>query len=47
MDRVKKYRDIIKQIITEYAQFKPSCGEINVETIFDETRDHYELMYEG
>jgi ketopantoate reductase len=47
MDRVREYRDIVKRIITEYAQFKPSYGEINVETIFDEERDHYELVYEG
>ena len=47
MDRRVKYREIIKRIITDYAQFKPSFGEINVETIFDEERDHYEIVYEG
>jgi hypothetical protein len=47
MDRVREYRNIIKRIITEYAQFNPSYGDINAETVFDEERDHYQLVYEG
>jgi hypothetical protein len=47
MDQVEKYRAAIKKLICEYAQFKPSLGEVNVETVFDEDRDHYELIYEG
>lgn len=47
MDRVAMYRGIVKGLIEEYAQFKPSLGEVAVETVFDETRDHYELVYAG
>jgi hypothetical protein len=47
MDRVKAYRGIIKKLLTEYAQFKPSYGEIETETVFDEDRDHYELVHVG
>lgn len=47
MDRLENYRNIIKRIIEEYAAFKPSYGEVEVETIFDEARDHYEMMYAG
>jgi hypothetical protein len=47
MDRLKEYRDIIKQILSEYAQFKPSYGEIETETVFDEEQDHYELVHVG
>jgi len=47
MDRLTEYRAIIKDILTEYAQFKPSYGEIETEVIFDEARDHYEVMYVG
>jgi len=47
MDRVANYREIIKRVIKEYAALKPSYGEIEVETIFDESHDHYELIYSG
>lgn len=47
MDRIITYRQIIKDLITSYAQVKPAYGEIEIETIFDETNDHYELMYTG
>lgn len=47
MDRVETYREIVKRIITEYAALKPSYGDIDVETIFDEAHDHYEMVYAG
>ncbi len=47
MDRVETYRTIIKDIIRKYAEIKPAIGEIEAEAIFDETSDHYELMYTG
>ncbi|MBI3958122.1 MAG: XisI protein [Chloroflexi bacterium] len=47
MDRIAKYRQIIKDVITKYAQFYPAYGTIDVETIFDEAKDHYEMMYVG
>ena len=47
MDRVKRYRDVIRELIARYAQFKPSYGEVAVETVLDEANDHYELMYAG
>jgi hypothetical protein len=47
MDHVSAYRDIIKQLLTAYAQFKPAYGEIDTELIFDEVRDHYELVHVG
>jgi hypothetical protein len=47
MDNVSQYRKVIRDIITAYAQFKPARGEIEIETIFDESNDHYELMYSG
>jgi hypothetical protein len=45
MDRVTTYREIVKRIISGYAALKPSYGDIEVETIFDESNDHYELAY--
>lgn len=47
MDTVEEYRELIKRIIVEYAAIKPSYGDVVVETIFDEERDHYEMMYAG
>ena len=41
------YAWIAHDLITSYAKFKPSVGDVEVETIFDETDDHYELMYAG
>ncbi len=47
MDRVTDYRDIVKRIISEYAALKPSYGDIEVETIFDDGQGHYEMVYTG
>lgn len=47
MDNLDRYRQIIRTIIEEYAQYKPSIGEIEVETILDESKDHYELIHTG
>lgn len=47
MDKLEEYRRIIRQTIEHYAQFKPSYGDTQVEKVFDETQDHYELMYSG
>jgi hypothetical protein len=47
MDALADYRTIIKSIIRHYAQYRPACGEVEVETIFDEATDHYELILSG
>ena len=47
MGDIKRYRKVIKEIIESYAKYKPSVGEVEVETIFDESKDHYELIYAG
>ncbi len=47
MDTLSKYRKIIRELIKEYGKYVPSRGEIEIETIFDESNDHYELMYSG
>lgn len=44
---VNDYRRIIRSVIQKYAAIKPSVGDIQVEVIFDESNDHYELMYAG
>lgn len=47
MDTIITYREIVKQVINEYAQLQPSHGNIRLDVIFDETRDHYALMQVG
>jgi hypothetical protein len=47
MDRVEVFREIIKSVIQEYAAFDPSTGDVEAETVFDDERGHYELLYTG
>ena len=47
MDDVIRYRQIIRELIQEFSKVRPSRGEIEIEIIFDEAQDHYELMYAG
>ena len=47
MDRITTYRQIIKDLITHYAQFQPAYGDVEVKTIFDQIHDTYVLMYIG
>lgn len=47
MDTLNRYRRIVKEIIQKYAQFTPARGEVQIEMVFDESNDHYELIYAG
>lgn len=47
MDKLATYRQYIQQIISEYSQYKPSYGEVELEVVFDTTRDHYQLLSVG
>lgn len=38
MDRLERYRGIVRRVIEEYASYKPSHGQIETEAIMD--RDH-------
>ncbi|MDJ1178220.1 XisI protein [Roseofilum sp. BLCC_M91] len=40
-------RDIVKQVISQYARLTPSHGEIRLDTVFDETQNRYALMQTG
>ncbi len=41
MDKLERYRDIVRRIIEEYASYKPSNGQIDTEAIVDREHDHY------
>jgi XisI protein len=47
MDKLNRYRQIIKEVIAQYANFKPSHGDIRLDTVFDESQDRYGLMQVG
>lgn len=47
MDTQANIREIIKKIILKYAAFPPSHGNIRLDPVFDDTRDHYALMQVG
>jgi hypothetical protein len=47
MEKLEQYRQLIKEMLWEYSQYKPVHGEIEVETIFDTERDHYQVMNIG
>ena len=47
MDRVERYREIVRRLVEEYAGYKPSHGQIESEAVIDPARDHYEVMHVG
>jgi hypothetical protein len=47
MDNTRKYSEILKEVLLYYSQFRPSHGNIRVDLIFDEERDHYALVHAG
>ena len=46
MDR-KNYAQAIKNVITLYSKFRPSHGNIRLDTVFDDAQGHYALMQVG
>jgi hypothetical protein len=47
MDRVDRYREIVRRVMEEYGRYRPSHGQIESEVIVDPERDHYEVMHVG
>jgi XisI protein len=47
MDKLTNYQQAIQQILTEYASYMPVNEGLTLETIFDETRDHFQLVVLG
>ena len=47
MATVENYAELIKQVLRDHAQIKPSYENIAVEVICDDAQGHYEVMYAG
>jgi hypothetical protein len=43
MAKLEKYRTCVEQVLKDYSRYKPAYGEIEVQLIFDQQRDHYQL----
>jgi hypothetical protein len=44
MDKLSHYRDIVKQVLAQHAEYVPSHGQIETIPIFDERNEHYLLL---
>lgn len=47
MDKLARYREIVRRLVEEYARHKPSHGQIDTEAIVDAEKGHYEVMHVG
>ena len=47
MEKLDKYRDLVKKLINKYGQYKPKYGDIEVQKIYDIQGDHYQLINVG
>jgi len=47
MDTITSHREIVKQVVLQYAALRPSHGDIRLDAVFDETRDRYALVQVG
>ncbi len=47
IDKLETYRAIIQALLSQYASYKPSHGEIDIQTLFDLKQDHYQILGVG
>ena len=47
MDYIETYRRVIEQTLTEHARVPYAYGNIEIQTVFDDKRNHYLLMLVG
>ena len=47
LEKVQRYQAIVRQLLTEYASYKPSHGDIEVQTVFDPEDNHYQVVALG
>lgn len=46
-NKLAKYREIARRVVTEYASYKLSYGDIKTEAVIDPELDHYEVIHSG
>jgi len=47
MEKLAQYRQLVQQMLLEYGKQKQAYGDIEVETILDPERDHYQILHVG
>jgi hypothetical protein len=47
MDKVNRYRQIVKDTLLAHSQIQPAYGEIEMEVLFDQERDRYQVLRAG
>ena len=47
IEKIHNYRNIIKKIINHHASHQPSHGEIEMQTLFDNEQDRYQVLAIG
>ncbi|MCC3594878.1 MULTISPECIES: XisI protein [Microcoleus] len=47
MEKLTQYRSIAREVIDEYARYKPSYGQSDMAAVYDIDRDHYLLVSFG
>jgi hypothetical protein len=47
VDRLERYRDVVRRVVEEYARLAPSRRDVETEAVIDADRDHYEVMHVG
>jgi len=47
MDRLNRYREIVRSLIEQHASYKLAYGDIRTQAVIDRERDHYEVMQAG
>lgn len=47
MDKLTHYRQILRDLVTQYGSYKPSYGEIETEVLIDQTENHFQLLRVG
>jgi hypothetical protein len=47
MDQLERYRNIIQQLLEDYAQFGAGDKFVEIQLLADTVRDHYQLMHVG
>lgn len=47
MGSLAQYRQIVRDLITAYARYRPLHGAIETEAVIDPEKDHYEILHVG
>lgn len=47
MDKLTRYRQLIRSLLTTYASYKPAYGDIETELIIDPEENHFQVLRVG